>query len=260
MRHLPIFALALAPLPAVAGSLAQPVAEPVVSTMPAPAAAPSRAFAFTLRGGVAVSPEYFGSDNYEVGPDFGFSLNRLRFGPFDVGSDDPDFVKTGFGLRGSFRYIGERKGSDVENVAGLDDIDAAFELGLGISYDQPAFGVFADLRHGFGGHESLVAELGADAYLRPSDRLTLRAGPRMLIGSDDYADTYFSTPGFKADGGVISAGLEVGATYELSEKWGLDTAVAWDRFLNDAEGSPITVEDDQYTARLGLTREFDFRF
>ncbi|SDE41545.1 MipA/OmpV family protein [Limimaricola pyoseonensis] len=260
MRRLPLLAFVLAPVPAFAGSLAQPVVEPVVAPAAAPAPAPGRALAFTLRGGVGVSPEYFGSDDYEVGPDFGFALDRLRFGPFDIGNDDPDFVSTGFGLRGAFRYIGERDADDVENVAGLEDVDAALEVGVGVSYDQRAYGVFADLRHGFGGHEALVAELGMDLYARPSDRWLLSAGPRVLIGSDDYADTYFSTPGFEAEGGVISAGVEVGATYEVTEVWGIDAAATWERFVGDAEDSPITVEDDQYAARIGLTRKFDFRF
>ena len=257
MRRLLLAALALSPLPAMAGALDQPMVEPMI--VPAPAA-PGRALGFTLRGGLAASPTYFGSDEYEVGPDLGFALDRLRFGPFDIGNDDPGFVSTGFGLRGSFRYIGEREGSDVENVAGLDDIDAALELGLGASYDTESFGVFADVRRGFGGHESYVADLGADAYLRPSDRLTLRAGPRVLFGDDDYAQTYFGTPGYTADGGLISAGAELGAIYEFSDSWGLDGAVTYERLMNDAADSPISLDDDQFGARLGLTREVDFRF
>ncbi len=257
MRRLLLAALALAPLPAMAGALDQPMVEPTI--VPAPVA-PDRVLAFTLRGGAAVSPTYFGSDEYEVGPDLGFALNRLRLGPLDIGNDDPNFVSTGFGLRGSFRYISEREGRDVENVAGLDDIDAALELGLGASYDTESFGVFADVRRGFGGHESYVAELGADAYLRPSDRLTLRAGPRALFADDDYAQTYFGTPGYTAEGGLISAGAEVGAVYQLNDSWGLDGAVTYEKLMGDAADSPISLDDDQFGARLGITREIDFRF
>ena len=54
-------------------------------TAPAPTPSdPGRVLGFTLRGGLATSPEYFGSDEYEIGPDLGFALDRLRFGPFDI--------------------------------------------------------------------------------------------------------------------------------------------------------------------------------
>ncbi|MGX9856350.1 MipA/OmpV family protein [Limimaricola variabilis] len=255
--------MALAPLTALAGSLDQPVSEAPVTVLPAPTpvqAAPANALGFTLRGGLAVSPEYFGSDDYVVGPDLGFALDRLRFGPFDIGSDDPDFVSEGFGLRGSFRYIGEREAADVDGVAGLDDVDAALELGLGAGYDTRNFGVFADVRRGFGGHESYVAELGADAYFYPSDRLTLRAGPRALFAEDDYAQTYFGAPGFEARGGLISAGAEIGGVYEIDDRWGVDAAVTYERLMNDAADSPVTEDDEQFGARLGITRQLDFRF
>ena len=260
MRRLTLLALPLAPLPAMAGALDQPAPAPMLSPAPMAAPAPGQVLAFTLRGGVAVAPEYFGSDEYETGPDIGFAIDRMRFGPFDIGSDDPDFVSTGFGLRGSFRYIGERDADDVENVAGLEDVDAALELGLGASYDTRAFGVFADLRRGFGGHESLVAELGADAYLRPTEALTLRAGPRALFADDDYAQTYFGTPGFTAEGGLISIGAEIGAIYALDDTWGIDAAIGYEQLQDDAADSPISIDDEQYTARIGLTRKFAFRF
>ena len=65
---------------------------------------------------------------------------------------------------------------------------------------------------------------------------------------------------YDAEGGLLSAGVELQAAYMLTERWGIEGAVGYDRFLNDAEDSPITVEDEQFTARLGVTRRFDFRF
>lgn len=233
-----------------------------IACAPLAAAAQSgeNAIGLTLRGGVATSPEYFGSDDHTVGPDLGFALDRLRLGPIDIGSDDPDFVSEGFGLRGSFRYIGARDAEDVDGVAGLTDLDPALELGLGAGYDTSDFGVFADIRRGFGGHESFVAEIGADIYSYPTERLTFRAGPRALFAEDDYAQTYFGAPGFRASGGLVSAGAEVGGVYEIGDRWGIDAAVTYERLMNDAADSPVTEDDDQFGARLGLTRQLDFRF
>ncbi|WP_040610688.1 MipA/OmpV family protein [Oceaniovalibus guishaninsula] len=227
---------------------------------------------FTLRGGVAVTPDYFGSDDYSPGPDFGFSLGYLRLpGGVSFGSPDPLFEPEGLGLRGSFRYVKDR---DEEGgaLSGLDDIDATVELGLGLGYNTRNFGAFADLRHGIGGHESFVGELGADLRVQPTDRMEVTLGPRVLIGSDDYADTYFGISdkeagrsafsAYDADGGVLSAGLELGMSYALTDDWGVEGAVTWDRLTGDAKDSPIVEagDRDQYGIRIGITRQITLDF
>ncbi|ETW13422.1 MltA-interacting MipA [Roseivivax marinus] len=256
--------LALAPAAAFAQDDATATRSPVVSTQSSPA------LVFTLRGGVATQPEYFGSDEYDVGPDLGFSLNSLSFGGRSFGNPDPWAEARGFGIRGSFRYIGERDDDDYGELEGLDDIDAAYEVGLGAGYAGENYYVFADVRRGFGGHEAWVGEVGADAVFRPSERLRVTFGPRAFFGSDDYASTYFdvsaaeaaasSFNAYDADGGLISTGVELGMRYKLSENWGLSGAVTYDRFRGDAEDSPIVQQgsEDQWGARLGVTRTFSF--
>ncbi len=229
---------------------------------------------FTLRGGVASTPEYFGADAYQVGPDLGFRLNRANLGLLNFGGDEDEERTYGLGLRGSFRYVGERDDADFSELEGLDDVDATFELGLGVGYSTRLFEAFADVRYGIGGHESLVGELGADLKLQASDRLTFTAGPRMLLGSGDYAATYFSVSpdeaaasggtfeAYDADGGVLSAGVEVGARYDLDGPWGIEGAVTYDRLVGDAADSPIVEQGDrdQYGLRIGITRQITLGF
>ena len=69
----------------------------------------------------------------------------------------------------------------------------------------------------------------------------------------------FDTP-YEAQGGILSAGLELSAHYRLTDLWGFEAALRYDRLRNDAADSPITTEDDQITASLGVTRRFDIRF
>ena len=225
---------------------------------------------FTLRGGAAVAPEYLGSDDYEVGPDLGFELNYLNLGGLTFGDPDPLFQPTGFGVTGSFRYIGERTAADSPELAGLDDVDDALELGLGLRYATPGFEAFGAVRYGVVGHEAWVGELGADVRSRPTDRLTLRAGPRVFFGDGDYASTYFGVtpaeaaasafPAYDASGGLLSAGIELGAGYRFNDDWGLDAAIRYDRLQNDAADSPISADDTQLSARIGVTRRFTFGF
>ena len=254
-------AAALASAPALAQD-ARSGTDPVISTQGGPG------LVFTLRGGVASTPEYFGSDDYQLGPDLGFRLNSLRFGGRQIGNPDPWAESQGLGLRGSLRYIPARDGDD--ELDGLDDIDAAVELGLGLGYTGENFAAFADIRRGFGGHEAIVGEVGADAIFRPNERLRISFGPRALFAGDDYADTYFgvsaseaaasSFNAYDAEGGLISTGAELGMRYRLSDAWGVEGAVTYDVFRGDAEDSPIVQggDNDQWGARIGLTRTFSF--
>lgn len=225
------------------------LAAALVALVPAAAAAQSGA-EFTLGLGAALAPGYFGSDDYEIGPTGDLSLDYLRLGGLSLGSPGPAQAREGFSVGGSFRLIGSRAAADHPELTGLNDIDAAVELGLGLAYEGPGYRAFAKLRYGVVGHESTVGELGADAVVRASDRLTLTAGPRAFFGSDRYAATYFGVtpaeslasglPAFAARGGLLSAGVEIGALYRIDDDWGLKGAITYGRWMGDAADSPIT--------------------
>ncbi|WP_108485046.1 MipA/OmpV family protein [Oceaniglobus ichthyenteri] len=271
MALLPRF-FALLALCAPAAGFAQDAPAPIYQA--APSSSPD--LVFTLRGGAKVTPDYFGSGDYSIGPDAGFSLNFARLpGGLSIGSTDPNDPRYGIGMRGSFRYISKRDTSDHVELSGLNDVDASVELGLGVAYTSRNFDAFADVRYGVVGHESFVGELGADVKIHPTDRLTLSMGPRLFMGTDTYAQTYFGVslaeaagPGgyaggaFNAGGGLLSAGIELGAAYKINDDWGVEGAITWDRLTNDAADSPIVRagERDQYGIRIGLTRRITLDF
>ena len=259
--------LVLSTVAATAQGLDAPLAPPVMSTQGA-----GPGIGFTLRGGVGVQPDYFGADAGEAAPVFGGSLNYLSIGGFTFGDPDPLFVPTGPAVNASFRFISERSADDNPELAGLGEVDATLELGAGLSYSTGDLRVFGNARYGVVGHNAFVGELGADVFLRPTDRLTLRAGPRALFGTEDYAQTYFGVSpaesaasggafgSFDADGGLMSAGVELGAGYQLSQNWGIDAVVSYDRLQGDAADSPISFEDNQVSASIGITRRFTLGF
>jgi MipA family protein len=226
-----------------------------------------------LGAGVEVKPAFPGSDEYELGPDASISFDSLRL-PFGLEFGSPgDFgVTPGFGISGSFRYLSERDSSDYSELEGLDDVDRALEIGLGINYEQPSYRLYADLRRAVIGHDGWVAELGADAILHPTDALTLNLGPRFSFGDDKFVDTYFGVGEDEAAGsalsafdpgsGPVSVGMEIGGRYAFSEHWGLEGAAGYDRLVGDAADSPIveTGSEDQYSVRLGITRRITLGF
>lgn len=227
----------------------------------------------TLRAGVQMSPAYLGSDDYEVGPDFAARIDYLQFpNGFEYGSSRSVGFRTGWGLQGSFRYLGERNADDHDALKGLDDVDWAVEAGLGVGYEQRNWRAFTDVRYGFVGHNSWVGEIGADAIAYPTEGLTLTAGPRLNFGTDRFAQTYFGVSdresdasgleAYDAEGGLLGAGVEIGARYLINERWGVEGAATWQRLVNSAADSPITAtgSDDQYSVRVGITRRISLDF
>ena len=217
---------------------------------------------FQFGGGVASTPGYVGSPETELGPDVAFSLAYGRLGGFEFGDPDPFATASGLGFGGSFGYVPERSSDDHPELAGLADLDASVELGANVNYAGPGFEAFAALRYGVTGHKALVGEVGVDAVWKVQPDLILTLGPRAVWGSDDYAAYYFDDPrtGYLAEGGLVSAGVEFGFDWRVAPLWSVYGSARFDRLQNAAADSPITIEDDQTTVSLGITRVFDIRF
>lgn len=234
--------------------------------------AQERSFNFSLRGGAALVPEYPGSDDYEVAPDLGFRFGAFNWGRVNIGNGIGNIPDNGFAVGGAFRVIGSRDAADNPELAGLEDIDTTVELGIGVAYRQTNWLAFGEVRHGIGGHEGVTGTVGADVILRPTSRLTVTAGPRLYLGNDEYAGTYFGITGteaaasqfsqFNAEGGLLGAGFQVQGTYELDDKWSVEGLLSYERLQNDAADSPITQlgSEDQWRLSIGLSRAFNLRF
>jgi outer membrane scaffolding protein for murein synthesis (MipA/OmpV family) len=216
--------------------------------------------------GPAFGPGYFGDEDLDPGVAGKFQLERLQFGSLSAGGDG-DY---GLGFGGSVRFIGARNASDFDELAGMEDIDASLELGGEVEFTAPGYEVFANLRYGVIGHESMVAEVGGDVLYQASDQLSLKAGPRLLLGDDDYAQTYFGVSAaegaasafdaFDARGGIISAGAQAEATYAINDDWEVIGTLRYDQLRDDAADSPITQTEDQFSGSIVLTRRITFGF
>ena len=218
-----------------------------------------------LGGGALARPAYEGSDEYVVLP---WPLVQLHYlslpGLFTYGNRGDQ----GLQLAPSFRYVPERSDDDYDELDGLDDVDGAVEIGGTIAYRHEAFRGFVALRRGFGGHDGLVGELGADVILQPAARLSFTFGPRLNFASAEYMDEYFSVSdeeaarsdfsAFDADGGLKGVEVEAEARYALTPSWSLVGSAGYERLVGDAADSPITEEgsENQFSAGLGVTYRF----
>ena len=48
--------------------------------------------------------------------------------------------------------------------------------------------------------------------------------------------------------------------YRLTDLWEIAAGIRCERLKNDAAGSPITAEDNQLSAFMGVTRRFEILF
>ena len=259
----------------VAVRMAVAVLAALCTITPAPALAQETAGArLTIGAGPQLAPDYIGSDSYTLGATGRLRVGYLRLpGGLEFGNPDPSYVERGFGLRGSFRYIGSRRAGDNSELAGLEDVDQSLEIGLGLGYEERNWRAFADARYGVIGHSAWVGEFGADAIVHPTDQLVVNFGPRVGWGSDRFMNTYFGVDEaeaaraprldeFNPSSGLYSVGAELGARYYFSDRWGVEGALTYDRLIEDAGDSPIVGlgSRDQFGARVLITRSISLGF
>jgi MipA family protein len=220
----------------------------------------------TLGLGAESKPAYFGAADTETGPSGHFALDSLSYAGVTFGAE----TKQGLGFGGSLRFVPMRDSSDHVALAGMADVDAAFELGGGLRYTAGPFDLFGNLRYGVIGHQAFVAEAGGDFTYRPADAWTLRLGPRMLWGDTEYAQTYFGVTAaeslasgisaYDADAGLISTGIKAEAVYQVTPDWGVVGTVRFDTLQGDAADSPIVQDKDQTIVGVMVTRKVTFGF
>ena len=250
----------------IAPVLAASVAAFIPQASAQDASGPGISFELGVAG--KVTPRYFGASKLVLSPVPLIRLKRLEFpNGFTIGGGSDE----GFSLSPSIDVIGKRSVSDSPELTGLNTIDTAVELGVAAKYQMGNFRVMGAVRRGFGGHEGVRAELGADVIIKPDDQWTFHGGPRLNFGDSKFTNTYFgvtaaeASPSFAAtttSGGLYSAGLEAGVRYQIDAKWAVEAEAGWSRLTGDAAKSPITAQGskNQYSASFGVVRRFDIGF
>lgn len=234
-----------------------------------PVMAQDRSFNFALGAAVGSAPEYMGSDSMEgvAGPTLTFG--SLKWGSVDMGNGIRGIPDNGLTLGAAFRVLGDRTAATSPELAGLEDIDLGVELGFGLTYQETNWMAFGELRKGVTGHTGVTGTIGADMILRPTERWVITAGPRVSFGNDEFANTYFGVEtatnnfaAYEATGGALGAGVQATATYYIDDNWSLAGGVSYEKLLNDAANSPITMRgsEDQWRVQIGLSRQFTLNF
>lgn len=233
------------------------------------AEAPSDRWRYTVGLGMAVVPDYEGSENYEPVPlpvarvQKGYRYGQL-FG-LKVSSNLVQHPNYRAGPVLNFRP----KRNDVENdnVANQAAVDEALEIGVKLGYDlqldDGVLGAELELvQDVIDGHDGglITPEIN---YRRPlGDHWSMRLATSITYATDHYMNSYFSVspleaartglPAFDADAGIKDVSVKIGLGYEITESWGLGVIGGYKRLLNDAEDSPITKVGDKHQFIVGL--------
>src|SRR5512139_818662 len=242
------------------------------------AAAPAHAedgkgWTIRLGAGAQLVPHFPGADDTRVVP---YGVLGIRHTgdpiPFGAPGDSPGLTILSVGgfQMGPVVNLGpSRKVKDLP--VPLHKVDTTFEAGAFAQfYLLPAVRVRAEVRHGIGGHDGLIGNVGADFIVRDHDTYILSIGPRWRFSDKHYQRAYFGItpadavasglPAYDPGGGSQAVGVNAGALYQFSYHWGVSGYARYDRLISDPGKSPLVRtfgSRDQFSTGLALTYTFD---
>ena len=212
---------------------------------------------FKVGLGVAMAPEYEGSEDYEavavplasIVAKNGMSAelignvlranvipsNTWRFGPL-------------------VRYRAERNDVTNDRVDNMKKVDAATELGVYAGFDINHWNFKVDVTHDTSGvYNGTLAGISLGYTWMMARQCTLTLNGLMSIADDRYMSTYFGvnsanrgTSGFSnysPDGGIKDLGAALIGGHKFNDQWGLIAALRYTHLVNDADDSPL-VQDE----------------
>ena len=267
-----------------AGGVAAAAMAVAMSAAPAkaqPFQEPHQGDELTVGLGVAVAPDYEGADEYRVIPAPSISWKTSAFTLRTRGPGiEIDLVPgQGFGAGPILRYDFGRDDADDSAVARLPDIEGSLEAGGFVSAalpvaslgGSPLLATFrAEATQGLGddGHGGLEAK-GSVGLLAPGDPLTLGVNLSTTWADEDYMRAYFGVtaagaaasglPVYTPDPGIKDVGVNLFASYKLTQNWSATAAAGYTRLIGDAADSPIVGQrgsENQFFGAFGLSYTF----
>jgi outer membrane protein len=225
----------------------------------------------TVGAGAQASPKFPGDDDLGVYP---MPIISFRRAGTPVPLEAPD-EGWGFGLLGddsavdigpAINFQRRRRAEDVGAPVG--DVGWTVEAG---GFVQACLGenfrLRGELRQGFGGHDGLVGDLGADFFVRGDGDTLFSIGPRVRWADNDYMDAYYGVPvaiapglpAFDPGGGIHAIGGAAGLRLDIGGGFAIHGHARYDRLMNDAADSPIVTgfgSRNQFGGGIGLSYSF----
>ena len=228
---------------------------------------------WTAGAGLAMVPDYIGSDDYEVAPlpyltvAFENHMNVRWVGNRIQANVIPHPI---FKAGPVGEYIGERDDVDNNRVDRMDDVDASFMLGAFAGFEYEGFNgrieVMGDVADG---NDGIMARLALGWGTRLAENMRLNLEGFTTWGDDDFMEAYFGVdaadsirsglPTYNADSGIYDVGLNVTYHWNFTGAWSLIGIAGLSQLVGDADdSSPVVDEGSETQGRLGFIFTYAF--
>ncbi len=214
--------------------------------------------------GVAMIPDYIGSDDYKVVP-LPFVKYTLRDSERYIKLAGPELSFNVLNLPNFYfgpliRYYGSRD-HDIEDevVKKMKEIDSGLAAGAFLSYEikgvnprnrlNLTFKFLTDVSSEFSGY---LVDFDATLWRKVAEKWDVFVGVGTTYADGNYMDTYFGVnnnnrgsttrselPNFTAESGIRDGRFQAGGIWYFNENWLFGGLVRYQRLLGDAEDSPV---------------------
>ena len=226
----------------------------------------------TLAGGVDYSPDYEGSDDYELDliPYAELSAYDGLLSVSVEGAQAAVPLADGFAAGLGLGYDGGRDEDDNDALDGLGDVDGSLIGSVFASAEVGEIDLGLIFSHALGGGiEGYTIDLDAGHATEViEDWLDLELGAGVTWGSQDYLETFFGIDAAQAaasgldeidvDAGFKSVGVSAVGNLYLTDWLTLGLQLDYQRLLGDTADSPIIKDEgspDQFSALVYLAVE-----
>lgn len=220
----------------------------------------------SVGGGAAFVPQFPGARDLKLRPLPLFDIRRIGTDAvFEAPDESADFALIKSDNLRIGPVIGLASGRDESDaLVGIGDVGTTVEAGaFAEAYVTPKTRVRGEVRKGFGGHEGLVADLGADMIMGSLEKgAHYSFGPRLRLADAKYMRAFYGVDAGQSartglafhdpSGGAHSAGAVATANYRINERWGIESYARYDRLLGDAADSPLV------RSAVGSRNQFEF--
>jgi MipA family protein len=258
-------------------------------TKPAEAKSP---WNVSLGAAVVSSPEYEGAKRTVSGlaPDVNISYKTDGWGTFGVGSKsrgiswtaiDKDEYSLGISLGantgrkdnadGTLFSPGSKRLKGMGEIKSSADISVFGHYTVGVpimlQFTKNTGDGKVDAKNGsFKGHGGTEVSLSTDIPIPLTSAITLSISPSLNWADSKYMQTYFGVSAaqsansgfkqYKADGGIKSLALSLGANYQIDKHWAANVGVTFSQLQGNAAKSPLVERKGQTSVVAGVNYTF----
>lgn len=221
--------------------------------------------------GMGFSPDYKGSDNYDLSlvplirlqyrDMLTLSGYTLRYNAFNDGA---------LTVGGLMRYESGRSQKSNPALEGRGNISDTVSVGPFIQYRIGPARLFADMRHSLGAGQGTRVDFGVRMGIHQEGRWSAMTALTGTWVSSKHARTFYAVtaqqsaaspydfPVYRLNSGITDVGLAFGSRYRITEHTSVVNFVEYARLLGDFKGSPLTQVGSANQVSGGVGVLFDF--